>query len=58
MVSSLEPKMIIPMDYDASSLKAFLKELGEEKADTVEKLTLKKKDLDNKEGEVVVLKTT
>ncbi|OGI73706.1 hypothetical protein A3D42_00485 [Candidatus Nomurabacteria bacterium RIFCSPHIGHO2_02_FULL_41_18] len=58
LVSSLEPKMIIPMDYDASSLKAFLKELGEEKADTVEKLTLKKKDLDNKEGEVVVLKTT
>jgi len=54
--SSLEPKLIIPMDYDDASLKAFLKELGEEKAEVVDKLTLKKKDLDNKEGEVVVLK--
>jgi L-ascorbate metabolism protein UlaG (beta-lactamase superfamily) len=54
--SSLEPKLIIPMDYDESSLKAFLKELGEEKAEVVDKLTLKKKDLDNKEGEVIILK--
>jgi L-ascorbate metabolism protein UlaG (beta-lactamase superfamily) len=56
LASSLEPRLIIPMDYDDASLKAFLKELGEEKAETVEKLTLKGKDLDNKEGEVVVLK--
>ena len=56
LASSLEPKLIIPMDYDEGTLKAFLKELGEEKAETVEKLTLKKKDLDNKEGEVIVLK--
>jgi len=55
MASSLEPKLIIPMDYDASTLKAFLKEIGEEKAEVVEKLTLKRKDLDNKEGEVIVL---
>ena len=55
LASSLEPKLIIPMDYDSGSLKAFLKELGEEKAEVVDKLTLKKKDLDNKEGEVVVL---
>ncbi len=52
---SLEPKMIIPMDYDDGSLKAFLKEIGEEKAEVVDKLTLKLKDLDGKEGEVVVL---
>jgi len=56
LASSLEPKLIIPMDYDGSTLKAFLKELGEEKAEVVDKLTLKRKDLDNKEGEVVVLK--
>lgn len=56
--SSLEPKLIIPMDYDDASLKAFLKELGEEKAQAVEKLTIKRKDLDNKEGEVVVLSVT
>lgn len=54
--SSLEPKMIIPMDYDSSSLKTFLKEAGEEKAEVVDKLTLKLKDLDNKAGEVVVFK--
>ncbi len=56
LASLLEPKLIIPMDYDAASLKAFLKELGEEKAEVVDKLTLKRKDLEGKEGEVVVLK--
>ncbi len=53
--SSLEPKMIIPMDYDAAALKAFLKEIGEEKPETVDKLTLKRKDLEGKAGHVVVL---
>ena len=56
LASSLEPKLIIPMDYDASTLKAFLKELGEEKAEVMDKLTLKRKDLEGKEGEVIVLK--
>ncbi|MFA4975690.1 MAG: MBL fold metallo-hydrolase [Candidatus Paceibacterota bacterium] len=51
-----EPKLIIPMSYDDNSLKVFLKELGEEKAEVVDKLTLKLKDLDGKEGEVIVLK--
>jgi len=55
--ASLEPKMIIPMDFDTTSLKAFLKETGEEKAEAVDKLTLKLKDLEGKEGEVVVLKS-
>lgn len=58
LASSLEPKMVIPMDYDAASLKLFLKEMGEEKAEVVEKLTLKRKDLDGKEGEVVVLQAS
>lgn len=56
LAASLEPKLIIPMDYDSASLKAFLKESGEEKAEVVDKLTLKAKDLDTKEGEVIVLK--
>lgn len=55
LASSLEPKLIIPMDYDDASLKMFLKEMGEEKAETVDKLTLKRKDLENKDGEVIVL---
>ncbi|MEI6580624.1 MAG: MBL fold metallo-hydrolase [bacterium] len=56
IASSLEPKLIIPMDYDSDTLKSFLKELGEEKAEVVDKLTLKRKDLEGKEGEVIVLK--
>ncbi len=52
---SFEPKLIIPMDYDSVSLKAFLKEIGEEASEVSEKLTLKLKDLEGKEGEVVVL---
>lgn len=55
---SLEPRLIIPMHYaDASdkNLKTFLKEAGEEGTKPEEKLTLKKKDLEGKEGEVMVL---
>ncbi len=55
LASSLEPKLIIPMDYDESALKIFLKEIGEEKVPAMDKLTLKRKDLENKEGEVVIL---
>jgi L-ascorbate metabolism protein UlaG (beta-lactamase superfamily) len=56
LASALEPKMVIPMDYEANTLKAFLKESGEEKAETLDKLTIKAKDLAGKEGEVVILK--
>lgn len=38
-----------------TTLKAFLKEGGESKMTAQEKLTLKKKDLEGKEGEIVVL---
>ncbi|MBP6866170.1 MAG: MBL fold metallo-hydrolase [Candidatus Pacebacteria bacterium] len=55
LASSLEPKLIIPMDYDAATLKVFLKEIGQENPDTADKLTLKRKDLEGKEGQVVVL---
>jgi len=52
---SLEPKIIIPMDYDDASLKIFLKEGGDDKIQPIDKLTLKKKDLEGKEGDIVVL---
>jgi len=54
---NLEPKLIIPMLYDEKSdtLKKFLKEGGEEKTTPLEKLSIKKKDLEGKEGEIVVL---
>ncbi len=51
----LEPKAIIPMHYDSASLKSFLKEAGAEKTQAIDKLTVKKKDLDGKEGEIIVL---
>jgi L-ascorbate metabolism protein UlaG (beta-lactamase superfamily) len=53
---SLEPSIIVPMLYDAESLKQFLKEGGSDKPETLEKLVLKKKDLEGKEGDVVILK--
>lgn len=55
LCSSLEPKLIIPMDYDKESLKLFLKEMGQDKIEEVDKLTLKRKDLEGKETEVIVL---
>ena len=55
---NLEPRLIIPMHYSEvtdKNLKTFLKESGEEGSKPQDKLTLKKKDLEGKEGEVVVL---
>ncbi|HEY4501833.1 MAG TPA: MBL fold metallo-hydrolase [Candidatus Paceibacterota bacterium] len=52
---SLGPKVIVPMHYDASTLKSFLKEAGAEGTKPQEKLTVKRKDLEGKEAEVVVL---
>jgi L-ascorbate metabolism protein UlaG (beta-lactamase superfamily) len=51
---SLEPKIVIPMDYDEQSLPIFLKEAGAEKVEPVEKLTIKRKDIEGKLGEVVL----
>ena len=53
----LEPKAVIPMHYDASTLKSFLKEAGAEGVKPQEKLTVKRKDLEGKEGEIIVLAT-
>ena len=60
---ALEPHLVVPIHFaglgDKNALKQFLKESGEENLSssgrTLDKLTLKKKDLDGKEGEVVVL---
>ncbi|MFA6552042.1 MAG: MBL fold metallo-hydrolase [Candidatus Paceibacterota bacterium] len=55
----LEPRIIIPMHYgevgDKNVLKTFLKEAGEDDVKPIDKLTLKKKDLEGKEAEVMVL---
>lgn len=52
---NLEAKIIIPMDYDEKTLKAFLKEGGQENTKAIEKLTIKAKELAGREGEIVVL---
>lgn len=52
---SLEPKIIIPMEYDTTTLKAFLKEGGQEKVAPVEKLTIKSKELIGRQGDIIVL---
>jgi L-ascorbate metabolism protein UlaG (beta-lactamase superfamily) len=52
----LEPKLIIPLYFgNATALKTFLKEAGEEAQKPQDKLTLKKKDLEGKEADVIVL---
>lgn len=62
VVAALEPKIIIPLfkgpkGDGKDALKAFLKEIGEEGGTPLDKLTLKKKDLEGKEGEVMVLES-
>jgi hypothetical protein len=55
----LEPRIIVPIHHGGSlsktALKTFLKEAGAEDIKGIDKLTVKKKDLEGKEGEVVVL---
>jgi hypothetical protein len=54
---SLEPRLIVPFAFNDGDLKLFLKEAGsDEKAE--EKLTLKKKDLEGKEGDIMSIKIT
>lgn len=54
---SLEPKMIIPIYFgDKKALELFLKEAGIKEPTSTDKLTIKRKDLDGKEGDIVILK--
>lgn len=58
----LEPYLVIPIHYGDlgkdGALKTFLKESGEEKPETLDKLTFKRKDLEGKEGDIIVLNPT
>ena len=62
IANQIEPKIIIPMHYDQASdakkkaiVKEFLEETGAHNAKPEEKLTVKKKDLPEKETKVVLL---
>jgi L-ascorbate metabolism protein UlaG (beta-lactamase superfamily) len=63
IINQIEPRVVIPMHYKISGLKAdlggvepFLKEMGAAKKSPVDKLTIKKKELPAEETEVVVMK--
>jgi len=55
----LGPKLIIPIHYGAvgqkDTLKLFLKEAGAEETKPLDRLTVKRKDVEGKEAEIVVL---
>jgi len=55
----LEARIVIPMHYegmgDKGALKMFLKEVGEGDIQPIDKLTIKQKDVADKNGEVIVL---
>ena len=57
----LEPSIIIPLHDGVtgpgSPLETFLKEAGAEKTEMIDKLTIKKKDLEGKEAEIVLLES-
>lgn len=58
LATFLEPKVVIPMHWsgmgEPKSLEAFIKEEGGE-AEKVEKLTVKKKDVADKDGAIIVI---
>jgi len=56
LAAKLEAKCVIPMHYDKTALDAYLKEEGSQNGKPQDKLTLKKKDVNEMTGEVVVLK--
>ena len=55
IISQIEPKIAIPMNYKEADLKHFLKEFGNGSIKPEEKLTIKKKDLSEEKTRVVVL---
>ncbi len=55
IANSLEAKMVVPIFYNDASLETFLKEASAEGTKPVEKLVIKKKDIGEKTGEVVIL---
>lgn len=60
LATVLDPKIVIPLfafDEKNDSLKEFLKEAGEEKGEILDKATLKRKDFENKEGELLLVKS-
>lgn len=62
LAASLEPKIIIPIMFEngegESALKTFTKEIGGNSDNRTDKLTIKKKDVDGKEDEVIIIQAS
>lgn len=63
IIEQIGPQIVIPMHYNLSGVKVdldgvdkFLKEMGQEEKEAVNKLTLKKKDLIDGKTEVIIMK--
>ena len=54
---SFEPNVVIPYEFDDTSLARFLKDGGQEKTEKIEKYTVKRRDLDGKQGAIVVIES-
>lgn len=52
---SFGPNVIIPYEYEKEDLARFLKEGGQDAPESQDKLTLKRRDLDGKQGHIMVL---
>lgn len=57
IIAQTEPKIVIPVHYTPATLKKFLKEEEEEKAEQFDKLTIKQKELEPDKTKIIVLKS-
>jgi hypothetical protein len=62
IASFFEPHIIVPLHFGkkaqaGSDLSVFLKELGESQQSPIEKLVIKKKDVEAKDGEVILIES-
>ncbi|MFA5987246.1 MAG: MBL fold metallo-hydrolase [Candidatus Paceibacterota bacterium] len=60
IISTLEPKIVIPLYHGQkgeakNQLDGLIKEIGDKNTKPIDKLVVKKKDLDGKDGELIVL---
>jgi hypothetical protein len=62
LATSLEPRVIIPVMFENGegevALKTFAKEIGGNTENRVDKLTIKKKDIEGKEDEVIIIQSS
>jgi hypothetical protein len=55
VAQSLNPKIIIPIGFNQTDFALFLREGGKDGKEQLDKLTIKRKDIDLKNGEVIAL---